>query len=65
MTNSDHLSHLSPAQRAVYEIRKLRGRVEDLERSRAEPVAIVGMGLRFPGDASTPAALWSLLPVLR
>ncbi len=61
MTNSDQLSHLPPAQRAVYEIRKLRGRVEELERSRSEPVAIVGMGLRFPGNASTPAAFWNIL----
>src|SRR5438105_15444023 len=26
-----------------------------------EPIAIIGMGCRFPGDASSPAALWNLL----
>ncbi len=61
MTTENQLEQLSPAKRAVYEIRKLRSRVEELERLRSEPVAIVGMGLRFPGDASTPQAFWNIL----
>ncbi len=28
---------------------------------RAEPVAIIGMGCRFPGDANSPAAYWQML----
>jgi acyl transferase domain-containing protein/SAM-dependent methyltransferase/acyl carrier protein len=61
MTTENQLEQLSPAKRAVYEIRKLRSRVEELERLRGEPVAIVGIGLRFPGNASTPEAFWKNL----
>jgi polyketide synthase 12/epothilone polyketide synthase D len=32
-----------------------------LERSRREPIALVGMGCRFPGRAHNPAAYWQLL----
>jgi acyl transferase domain-containing protein len=28
---------------------------------RNEPIAIIGMGCRFPGEASTPSKLWDLL----
>ncbi|MFD7712695.1 type I polyketide synthase [Streptomyces sp. NPDC059786] len=32
-----------------------------LEAERSEPVAIVGMGCRFPGDVASPGDLWRLL----
>src|SRR5690554_4641170 len=55
---------LSPVKRALLEVRALRARLEEVEAAaaaRAEPVAIVGMGCRFPGGARGPAALWRLL----
>ena len=52
---------LSPLKRALYEIRSLRSRVADLERDRTDLIAIVGAGLRFPGNAASPSAFWDVL----
>ncbi len=41
-------------------LRRLRTRVAELEAARAEPVAVIGMGCRFPG-ADGPDAFWALL----
>ncbi|MET7302100.1 beta-ketoacyl synthase N-terminal-like domain-containing protein, partial [Embleya sp. NPDC005575] len=40
------------------DLHKARARVEELESSRSEPIAILGMGCRYPGDVSTPEELW-------
>jgi acyl transferase domain-containing protein/SAM-dependent methyltransferase len=54
---------LTPIKRALVEIRHLRARLAEAEASRREPIAIVGMGLRFPGGAcdaeSFARNLWS------
>lgn len=57
----DQYGDLSPVKRALLEMRAMRARLEELERSRSEPVAIVGVGLRLPGGISTPDAYWKLL----
>lgn len=61
ISSDDRLDNLSPAKRALYEIRSLRARVAELERQHNEPIAITGLGLRFPGGASSPESFWSLL----
>ncbi|MCB9450590.1 MAG: acyltransferase domain-containing protein [Anaerolineaceae bacterium] len=62
MTQSpDRLAGMSPLKQALFELREMRGQLDALEAARQEPIAIVGMGLRFPGGVQTPEALWSLL----
>ncbi|HEX8969313.1 MAG TPA: polyketide synthase, partial [Chloroflexota bacterium] len=48
-------------RRALVEIKDLRARVEVHERLSNEPIAIVGVACRLPGDADTPEAYWQLL----
>ena len=46
---------------AFLELRRMRNRLAEEEQSRREPLAIVGIGCRFPGGASGPEKLWELL----
>jgi acyl transferase domain-containing protein/SAM-dependent methyltransferase len=52
---------LSPIKRALLEVRELRARLTKAEGALREPVAIVGMALRFPGGANDAASFEALL----
>jgi len=49
-------------ERARKVIRELREKLTTAEaRSQSEPVAIIGMGLRFPGCDSDPEQFWRMI----
>ena len=51
----------SQLKRSLAALQTLRARLEEVERSRSEPIAIVGMGCRLPGGITDPESYWELL----
>ncbi|MEU9797244.1 type I polyketide synthase [Streptomyces sparsogenes] len=48
-------------KRVTADLQKVRGRLREVEYAEREPIAIVGMGCRFPGGVGSPEELWELL----
>ena len=57
----EHSADLEQLKRALVAVRKLRARVDELEQAGREPLAIVGIGCRLPGGATSPQLFWRLL----
>ena len=49
------------AEQIIAALDKARLKIEALEQRSREPIAIIGMGCRFPGNADRPERFWDLL----
>ncbi|WAM23513.1 type I polyketide synthase [Myxococcus sp. NMCA1] len=59
-TFAEKIAQYSPKRLALLAM-DLKSRLDAVEGSRSEPVAIIGMGCRFPGGGNDPASYWNLL----
>ncbi len=62
MSNSfEDTKSLSPTKRALLALKEMQAKLDATERSKTEPIAIIGLGCRFPGGSNDPEAFWQLL----
>src|SRR5829696_3866138 len=61
MSENPRSGGLTAEKQALLALRKMRARIDELERARTEPIAIVGAGCRLPGGVASPEAFWTLL----
>jgi len=52
---------LSSLKRALIAVKDMRAKLEAMENKRREPIAIIGMSCRFPGNSDNIEAFWDLL----
>ncbi|MFN7144846.1 MAG: beta-ketoacyl synthase N-terminal-like domain-containing protein, partial [Myxococcota bacterium] len=55
------MAELDDVKRALVALRTAKARIQELERARTEPIAIVGLSCRYPGGVDGPDTLWELL----
>jgi acyl transferase domain-containing protein len=61
MSNLSSSDHAALSQRLTQALKQARNQLEEVERAKKEPIAIVGVGCRFPGEANDLESFWQIL----
>ena len=61
MSQDPSKSEMSPMKQALQAIKQLQARVNELEDTRNEPIAVVSMACKFPGNINNTRVLWEKL----
>jgi acyl transferase domain-containing protein/acyl carrier protein len=61
MSSTVNINYRPLLENALQQLRNMRSAVDKIEQAQTEPIAIIGMGCRFPGSANNPDAYWQLL----
>ena len=61
MEQSASESQLTSVKQALLALQAARKKIDALEKQQSEPIAIIGLGCRFPGDIHSPEDFWELL----
>ncbi|SFW75705.1 type I polyketide synthase [Amycolatopsis australiensis] len=61
MTSTNEQKLLDYLKKVTTDLRAANQRLREAEERDAEPVAVIGLGCRFPGGVRTPEQLWQLL----
>ncbi|MBP5971179.1 SDR family NAD(P)-dependent oxidoreductase [Brasilonema sp. CT11] len=59
--NSESNQSLSTMRRALMALSDMQAKLNAVESTKTEPIAIIGMGCRLPGRSDNPAAFWELV----
>lgn len=60
MENLASTDNLSPTKKALLALQKMQQKLDAVQKQKHEPIAIIGIGCRFPG-ADNPDEFWQLL----
>ncbi|AKT38855.1 type I polyketide synthase [Chondromyces crocatus] len=61
MSNDATAYYQGLLKRSLLELDRLQGQLSANERASREPIAVIGLGCRFPGGGQTPASFWEAL----